>query len=198
MNSTKVFPLNKWYDFIEQGNSKVYGLDFLMEYVKNKYSMRLSYTLANATIKILAINNNKPFSATADIRHDVNLSGEYELRNDYKKRKWFTFNQAIHTGLPVTLPNSSISNSTPLFGEYKNDWDRGINYVFNNPNNYRLKPYHRLDLSYNSSKTKKHGKRIWSIGMINVYSRLNTYIIYQDGKQYKSLTFVSSDAIYIL
>ena len=42
-----------------------------------------------------------------------------------------------------------------------------------------MKPYHRLDLSAVFVKKKKHGERIWTISIYNVYNRKNPFMYFE-------------------
>jgi hypothetical protein len=59
-------------------------------------------------------------------------------------------------------------------------------------NNFRLPAYHRMDISVNFHKQKKHGVRTWNISIYNVYNRQNPFIIYPttnysaDGSTYRT------------
>ena len=46
-------------------------------------------------------------------------------------------------------------------------------------NNFRMPAYHRMDVSMNFHKQKKHGVRTWSVSVYNLYNRQNPFIIYQ-------------------
>jgi hypothetical protein len=51
-------------------------------------------------------------------------------------------------------------------------------------NNYRMDPYHRLDISVNvKGKEHKNFQGSWNFSVFNLYNRYNPYIIYFD-KQY--------------
>ena len=44
-------------------------------------------------------------------------------------------------------------------------------------NNYRFKPYHRLDLSITYTKHHKRGKSLWNLSVYNVYNQMNPFIV---------------------
>jgi hypothetical protein len=80
------------------------------------------------------------------------------------------------TGVPFTVPTGRVStlNSATIF--------EGNYYVYEERNNYRLEPYHRLDISASNKKTvtffKHRYEREWVFGLYNAYSRLNPYFVY--------------------
>ena len=48
-------------------------------------------------------------------------------------------------------------------------------------NNYRLAPYHRMDISATlKGKSTKRFESSWNFSVYNVYNRFNPYIIYFD------------------
>jgi len=54
---------------------------------------------------------------------------------------------------------------------------------FGNINSYRMKPYHRLDLSavYTPNRhPERRFKSSWAFSIYNVYSRMNPYFLYFD------------------
>jgi hypothetical protein len=46
-------------------------------------------------------------------------------------------------------------------------------YQYAGRNNFRMKPFHRMDISMSFSKQKKWGERQWVVSVYNLYSRLN-------------------------
>jgi hypothetical protein len=54
---------------------------------------------------------------------------------------------------------------------------------FSKVNQYRLAPYHRLDISATYTPVRKKVRKVqgsWVFGIYNVYSRLNPYFVYFD------------------
>lgn len=185
--STTIYPSHKWYEYINQGDGRAYGCDVLIEYSQKKWDARIGYSLANSQVRMDAINFGRWFPFEYDIRHELNISGSWQVQTSNKGKKWFTYNFALHSGTPVTLPSQSIKSIQPLFGNHNTMFTEGANLYYSHPNNYHLKPYHRLDFAFNMEKYKKVGSRIWSVGLINAYSRYNPYIIYQDDGKFKEL-----------
>jgi hypothetical protein len=50
-------------------------------------------------------------------------------------------------------------------------------------NNFRMAPYHRLDLGIQFHKQKRWGERTWEISVYNVYNRRNPFFYFQDYKE---------------
>jgi len=186
MYSTTIYPPDDWYKYINQGKGKSYGTDILLEYHREKWNAILGYSLAKSSVQIEEINYAQWFPFEYDIRHDFNISGSWQVQSSDNGKKWITYNYAIHSGTPVTLPSQNIS-VPPLFKDHSSLYPQGVGYYYSHANNYRLKPYHRLDVAINMEKYKKRGSRIWSLGLMNAYCRMNPYIIYQEDGQFKEL-----------
>ncbi len=64
-------------------------------------------------------------------------------------------------------------------------------------NAYRMKAFHRLDLSARFSAVKPHFTRTWEVGLYNAYNRRNPYFYYltteysSNGNSYNRLKQVS-------
>jgi hypothetical protein len=76
----------------------------------------------------------------------------------------------------------------PVINEENYFFDFSYLDYYEQPNNTRLKLYHRLDIGFHIQKKLSRGTRTWSFGLINIYNRQNPYSIYKDGngnfKQY--------------
>ena len=73
-------------------------------------------------------------------------------------------------------------------------------YSYSQINQYRLAPYHRLDLSATYTPKPKVGKRLqsyWVFSIYNVYSRMNPYFIYfsQTGSPYNGTLQVQAKQV---
>jgi len=96
------------------------------------------------------------------------------------------------TGNAVTIPTSSFNamekfpgsytppnNRIPYFGPFSS---AGTFNDLGEKNNYRMAPYHRLDLGVQFHKQKKWGERTWEISVYNVYNRQNPFYYYNATK----------------
>ena len=100
-----------------------------------------------------------------------------------KKGITLSANFVYGTGNAVTLP---ISQYLLLSG---NDFIQFFDY--GSKNDFRLAPYHRLDIGCNFTKENKWGQSTWTISIYNIYNRRNPFFIYlqedgetQDGRTY--------------
>lgn len=161
---------------VTQGEGKAYGVEFSVKKSSGKVNGWLNYTWSRSLLrsnnKNLAdrINNNKWYASDFDRPHVVNSTINFE---GDKYNTW-SFNFTGQTGRPYTVANSVFKLEdidVPIFIER---------------NNARLRPYHRLDFSWNVKYGEKVNKRWvgdWTFTIYNVYSRRNPFNIYYSQRQ---------------
>jgi hypothetical protein len=129
-----------------------------------------------------SVNFGKKFYARYDRRHDISVVANYKLSDHISLSGTWVYG----TGNAITLSNSSywVSTDQPALGSgiinYNTQgfWGNTVAYDFGQKNNFRMAPYHRLDLGIQFHKTKKWGERIWEISVYNVYNRMNPFYYY--------------------
>ncbi|MGB5819581.1 MAG: TonB-dependent receptor [Saonia sp.] len=152
---------------ILNGESRAYGLEFLVRKNEGRFTGWLAYTLSKSEQRTPGgnvggpgINNGDWYSTPYDRTHDFSLTAAYQL-ND----KWsFGTNLIFQTGRPVTYPN----------GQYEYE---GLSIAsFSDRNSDRLPSYHRLDISATYRPNRKPNKRWkgeWVFGLYNIYNQKN-------------------------
>ncbi len=145
------------------GKGTSYGTEFFLRKNKGVWRGWLSYTLSKTIRQFDDINQGTPFPAKYDRLHDLSLLANYQANPRWKFSGVFVFS----TGNTMTLPVARYVMQGNVVNEYEGR------------NNYRLAPYHRLDLSvtYLTSLTGRYRSR-WIFSVYNTYSRLNPYYIY--------------------
>ena len=152
---------------ILNGESRAYGLEFLLRKNEGKFTGWFAYTLSKSEQRTpgdnaggLGINNGAWYDTSYDRTHDFSISGAYKLNDKFS----FSTNLVFQTGRPVTYPN----------GQYEYD---GISVAsYSDRNSDRLPAYHRLDLSVNYKPNRKPDRRFkgeWVLGIYNAYNRKN-------------------------
>jgi hypothetical protein len=177
---SNLYQSTQWYDIIDQGIGRAYGLDFLAQYNANDFQINIKYTLSKAEHSFPLVLNGQWIPANYDIRHDFSLDGAWTIQKNEQKKKWFTGNFALHSGIPISLPTQSIKSMNPVLNEENYQFDFSYLDYYSQPNNARVKLYHRLDFGFHMQKKLSRGNRTWSVGVINVYNRQNPYSIYKD------------------
>jgi len=181
-----------WEDNVTSGQAWSYGLEFLIQKKEGRFNGWIGYTLSWTQMQFDSLNFGKKFYARYDRRHDISLVGTFKL-ND---RITLSGTWVYGTGNAVTMPTSVYS--APEYADIYINNDNHPIYVkeYGQKNNYRMAPYHRLDLGIQFHKEKKWGERIWEISVYNVYNRKNPFFYNIDyvsayGRSYTRLKQVS-------
>lgn len=156
---------------VVQGQGKAYGVELSFKKPKGVINGWLNYTWSRSFLRSenekLAdrVNNNDWYPSEFDRPHVLN--GTLNFEGD-KYNTW-SFNFTAQSGRPYTVANSVFKLEdidVPIFIER---------------NNARLRPYHRLDFSWQIKYNKKENKRWigdWTFTIYNVYSRRNPFNLY--------------------
>ncbi|MCC6691728.1 MAG: TonB-dependent receptor [Bacteroidia bacterium] len=158
------------------GIGRAYGAELYVRKTKGKFTGWISYTLARTERKVDGINQNNWYPNRFDKLHNLNVVSNYTLN----ARIEFSANFVFMTGTPTTFPTNRIdlvvaadpNNSATIIVPHNSQGSR---------NNYRIPPYHRLDLSVTLyQKKKEHRKWEWFVvaSVYNVYNRLNPFSVY--------------------
>lgn len=160
--------LNKYLEAqLLQGLGRAYGAELYVNKVKGKLTGWISYTYSKTERKVHGISNDNWFFSKYDRTHMVNTVLTYDLN----KRFTFSGNFVFLSGTPATFPNAKLQIQT-------------INVPYNTTNqrnNYRITPYHRLDLSvtFNLTRNPDAKRRSYLVlSVYNVYNRRNAFSIY--------------------
>jgi hypothetical protein len=150
---------------ILHGSGVSYGTEYMLEKKTGTLSGWISYTLAKTSYAIFGINNNNSFSPRFDIRHNISITGSYNLNKLWS----FSSTFKLTSGGFITIPVGTYENNGASF------------YYYTNRNGYQLPAYHRLDISaaYKSKKNEnRRWKSEWVFSVYNVYNRKNVYSYY--------------------
>ena len=149
------------------GQSRAYGLEFLLRKNKGRFKGWLAYTLSKSEQKTPRRNANEPginngnwYYTPFDRTHDISITSSYELNEKWKLNANFLF----QTGQPTTYPNGQYSYNDLVIPTYEAR------------NSSRLPAYHRLDISatYTPKPNKNKGWRgEWVFSVYNLYNRRN-------------------------
>ncbi|MEZ4947549.1 MAG: TonB-dependent receptor [Cyclobacteriaceae bacterium] len=160
-----------WQDKIATGGKgESYGMEVLVQKKKGAVSGWVGYTLSWTNRQFEELNEGKWFPYKYDRRHDISVA----LTHTWNKRMDFSMAWVFGTGTAITLPTDEFAdanvNLLPYFSPYS------VKY-YESRNNYRMRNYHRLDLSFSFWKDKKWGQRKWTLGVYNMYSRQNPFFM---------------------
>ncbi len=186
-----------WEDKVIVGKGESYGVELFLNKKKGKLTGWLGYTLSYTNRQFDEINKGKKYPFKFDRRHDLSLLLNYKLNQN----KGFNMVFVYGTGNAVTLPTANYRGLLPPFYEYtsrhKSDYnDFYKKALVNERNNFRTPSFHRMDISYQTSKnTKKGNKRTWTFSVNNVYNQQNPYFLFEEEgklKQFSLLPIIPS------
>jgi CarboxypepD_reg-like domain/TonB-dependent Receptor Plug Domain len=147
------------------GKGYSYGAEFFVKKRYGKLNGWIGYTWSKTYRTFADINQGNPFPAKYDRRHDLSIVASY----DFNDRMTLSATFVYGTGNTFTMPESWYVIDGVIVQEYVGR------------NNYRMKPYHRLDLAFSikGAESKKFSSK-WVFAIYNVYNRYNPYFIYFD------------------
>jgi hypothetical protein len=149
------------------GDGWSYGAEFFINKTRGKLNGWIGYTLSWTYRKFPDINGGENYPARYDRRHDMSIVANYEPGKKWKFGAVFVYG----TGAATTMPERFYIIEGVLTQEYSR------------VNQYRLAPYHRLDLSATYTPVPKKKRKVqssWVFSVYNAYCRYNPYFIYFD------------------
>ncbi len=173
------------------GDGRSYGLELYIKKNTGRLTGWLSYTLSKSERKVTGIgpedpgiNGGRYYPTNFDKRHDLSITGVYQLN----KRIDLSANFIYASGIPGNFPQ----------GRYK--YAGLVVPHFETRNQHRLPANHRLDVSMTLKRKAKNGvarNGEWVFGFYNLYNRANASTIYfqesednpGETKAYKSFLF---------
>ena len=173
-----------WESKVAMGDGWSYGLEFMAQRSVGKFTGWVAYTWSKTMRQFdregHIINGGRPFHAKYDRRHDVNITASYKVNDRIDLSATWVY---------------ATGNCGTLYTHYYEDQPHSPdNYAgtigyFENRNNYRLEPYHRLDLGVNFHRQFKRCpriKRTINISVYNAYCNMNPFMVYlYDGYDYE-------------
>ena len=140
------------------------GAEFFVKKSKGRFTGFIGYTLGFTRRQFDDLNGGKPYWAKYDCRHDVSISLTYEiLRNKLSVSALWVY----QSGNTMTVPLGYYLYMGSVVTEYSGR------------NEYRVNPYHRLDLAvdWTIKKTAKFETGL-NFSIYNVYNRKNPFLVF--------------------
>ena len=167
------FLLNSgWESQVVSGRGWSYGGEFFLQKKSGKTTGWIAYTLSWTYRQFEDLNFGKRFPFKYDRRHDISITIAHRLNESWQLAATWVYG----TGNAISLPLAVYKGSSGIDG----GGSYGLPvYYYPERNNYRMRPYHRLDLGANYSKKTSWGQWGLNIGAYNVYNRKNPFFIYE-------------------
>ena len=166
------------------GKGWSYGTELFINKTKGKLTGWIGYTLSWTWRQFDTLNDGLKYPSKYDRRHDLSVVATYQLNKKWKLSGVFVYG----SGNAVSLPERFYVVGGILTQEYSR------------VNQYRLAPYHRMDISAIYTPRQRPNQRFqtnWVFSLYNVYSRLNPYFIYfsQEGSPYDGSLSIKTEQV---
>ncbi|HRY33049.1 MAG TPA: TonB-dependent receptor [Bacteroidales bacterium] len=162
-----------WEDNITAGMGHSTGLELLLQKKTGRLNGWVGYTLSWTRQQFDELNNGRTFYARYDRRHDLSLVCIYEISEKIVASGTWVF----ASGNPMTLP-LALYQPAPYSHVFQSFWGGMEIYNYGEKNAYRMKNFHRLDLSIQFIKKIRKGIRTFEIGLFNAYNRRNPFFYF--------------------
>jgi outer membrane receptor for ferrienterochelin and colicin len=168
-----------------------YGIEFLVRKNTGRLTGWVSYTYSHSFLQTKGappdqlVNNGERYPSYYDKPNDLSVVANYRISRRFTLGTSFTYS----TGRPATYPESTVRF-------YNNDFP-----YYSDRNKYRLRDYHRLDVSITWDTSLKKKKRVyssWILSVYNVYGRKNVYSTYYKKEVPSALNDYRKFALYEL
>ncbi|QMU28740.1 TonB-dependent receptor [Adhaeribacter radiodurans] len=149
------------------GTGKAYGLELMVKKQTGRLTGWASYTLSHTERTIKGINSDKAYPVRQDKPHNLAVVMSYQISD----RLTLGANQMYSSGNVVTMPSGSYRNGNIIVP------------IYTERNGYRLRDYHRLDLSLTLNNKKQPGQKYessWNFSVFNAYGRKNVFSVQLD------------------
>ena len=151
-------------DLFFTGTGKARGLEVLVQRTAGPATGWISYTLAKIEHTFPDLNDEHPFPALHDQRHELKVVGTYSVMPRLNLSGTWTFG----SGTPYTAPVSAYA-LTLLDGSQNS-------YVEVGPkNDERLPPYHRMDVAATYHLPLGRWSADLTLSVFNLYNRQNVW-----------------------
>lgn len=168
----------KWEDNITSGLGWSYGVELLAHKKQGRFSGWVGYTLSWTQLQFDDVNMGKPYWARYDRRHDISVVGVYEFSPGITLSGTWVYG----TGNAITLPLATYPVNEHVPNTISNlIWTETIQ-DYGKKNDFRMAPYHRLDLSIQVHKKFEKYERTWEFGVYNAYNRQNPFMYFVRGE----------------
>ena len=159
-----------WENKVCLGKGWAYGVEFLVQRSFGKTTGWVGYTWSHAKRQFdregMTINEGKVFPAKYDRRHDLSITVQHKFSDRFDLSGTWVFSSGncgtLGTQIYEGLPDEDYIPQIQALER----------------NNFRMANYHRLDVSMNFHKQKKHGIRTWNLSVYNAYNHNNPFLVY--------------------
>jgi hypothetical protein len=163
--------VNDWRDLLTQGECRSAGVEVLLKKEGKRLTGWLSYTLSKTEMTVSGINRGRTYPTNYDRRHDFGVYLSYKTGRHLS----IAANWLYGSGYPISLPVGEYFPTQHDLNQ-SGGTSSGSRLTYDAKNDYRMKAYHRLDVSlqYKHAITKRVQSTI-ELSAFNVYNRANAF-----------------------
>lgn len=164
-----------WEENVTSGKGWSYGTEFLLQKKKGKLNGWIGYTLSWTQLQFDELNFGKKYWARYDRRHDVSVVAIYKLTEGIAISSTWVYG----TGQAITLPRANYTGILHTPGDFGGTTNNQTTLTdYGEKNNFRVAPYHRLDIGLRFTKVRPKYTRVIEWSFYNVYNRKNPFFYY--------------------
>ena len=168
-----------WQNKVAMGKGWSYGLELMAQRSVGRLNGWIAYTWNKSQRKFdrpgMVINGGRTFDAKYDRRHKLDITCNYKFSDRFDMSATWLF----ETGNCGTIYTQYYDSE--LLADEKDEqyqYTTTLGY-YENRNNFRLNPTHRLDLSFNwHRKLSERVNRTLNLSIYNAYNNRNPFLVY--------------------
>lgn len=155
------------------GIGRAYGMEWALKKQKGKLHGWIAYTLSWTWRKFDQINSGAWFHPRYDQRHDLSVVLIYEPNPRWE----FSATWVYGSGTLQTLPTGFFAHQDV---QGTTNVPPGVEFIpiYEQRNNYRLRPYHRSDLGVTYTFVHSKWESKLNLSVYNLYNRRNPFFVY--------------------
>lgn len=166
-----------WQNKVAMGRGWSYGVEFMAQRSVGKFNGWISYTWSKSQRRFdredMVINGGRTFDAKYDRRHKLDITCNYKFSDRFDMSVTWLY----ETGNCGTI-YTQYYNTGNLIDDGSKNLATSLGY-YDNRNNFRLNPTHRLDLGFNwHKKLNARAERTFNLSIYNAYNNRNPFLVY--------------------
>lgn len=168
-----------WQNKVAMGKGWSYGLELMAQRSVGRLNGWIAYTWNKSQRKFdrpgMVINGGRTFDAKYDRRHKLDITCNYKFSDRFDMSATWLF-ETGNCGTIYTQYYDSEILADEKDEQYRYTTTLGY---YENRNNFRLNPTHRLDLSFNwHRKLSERVNRTLNLSIYNAYNNRNPFLVY--------------------
>ncbi|MBO7050924.1 MAG: TonB-dependent receptor [Bacteroidaceae bacterium] len=168
-----------WQNKVAMGMGWSYGVELMAQRSVGKLNGWIAYTWNKSQRRFdrpgMVINGGRTFDAKYDRRHKLDITCNYKFSDRFDMSATWLF-ETGNCGTIYTQYYDSESLADEQDQMYRYTTTLGY---YDNRNNFRLNPTHRLDLSFNwHRKFNDRMSRTLNLSIYNAYNNRNPFLVY--------------------